>query len=141
MTQLDDELAQATDALLEGSDPATLDGENGDLHKIAVQLYSVIDPKSPPSAAFQRRLVSRLNAEWDHAHAAPTLWLLDRPIMRLAALAAAVVIVLAAVVVLAVPDQANQLHGTAIGLHNAAAILALLGVAAVGAIVYWRNRR
>jgi hypothetical protein len=100
----------------------------------------VIDPAQGLSAEYRQRLASRLNLEWQQ-QAAPTLRLIDRPLVRLAALAAAVVLVLGAIVVLAVPDAPDQLQGAAIGLNDGLALLVLVGVAAGGAFVYWRSRR
>lgn len=143
--QLDNELADATDAILSGREVGTVSAENAELVRSTRELAQVIDPNAPPSAAFQQRLTQRLNAEWDranpsHSNVVP-LRLLDRPVVRLVSMAAAVVLVLGALVVLAVPESDPQLQATAIPLDDAAAVLVLLGVAAVGAAVYWRGRR
>ncbi len=138
MVAVDDELADATDALLSGRDMDVLSGENAELQNVVVQLYEAIDPKNSPSIAFQQRLVARLTAEWNRQYA-PRLRLLDQPAARVLALAAAVVLVLGAVLVLAVPDTPAQLHGAAIGFDDLAAIVVLIAVAAAGGFVYWRS--
>ncbi len=140
MNHLDDELADATDALLDGRDERAPEGENRELYKVVRQLCALIDPQSPPSADFEQRLRHRLEDEWNRAYVPPTLRLLDRPLMRLAVAAAAVVLVLGAVIVLAVPDSSEQLQGAAIAFDDLAAVLVLVGVAGVGAFVYWRGR-
>jgi hypothetical protein len=61
--------------------------------------------------------------------------------VRLAGLAAAVVLVLGALLVLAVPDSNQPLQGMAIGMSDGAAIFVLLGVAAAGTLFYLRTRR
>jgi hypothetical protein len=139
MNRLDDELAQATDTLLSGGQMPPLEGENAALQETVRQLYAVIEPSRAPSSAFQQRMTARLNAEWDRAYAPPTLRLLERPLVRLTALAAAVVLVLASLVVLAAPDAADPLQGTAVGMDDGVAVLVLVGVAVAG-FVFWRRR-
>ncbi len=141
MTHLDDELADATDALLEGREELRVQGENRELYQVVRQLCAVIDPQSPPSAAFEQRLQARLEEEWSRANAKPTLRLIERPLVRVASLAAAVVLVLGALLVLAVPEDPERLEGAAIGSADAAALVVLVGVAAVGAVYFWRNRQ
>lgn len=141
MIDLDNELAEATDALLAKRQVNALTGENAELLDVARELNRVIDPQTAPSAAFQQRLTSRLNAEWDRSYAPPTLRLLDRPVVRLVSMAAAVVLILASLVVLSVPETTPALQGTAVALDDAAAVLVLVGVVVVGALVYWRDRR
>ncbi len=141
MNRLDDELAQVTDSLLKTGAMPTLEGENAALQDTLRDLYAVVEPGRAPSAAFQQQMTARLNAEWDRAYAPPTLRLLERPLVRLAALAAAVVLVLASLLVLVVPDTPDPLQGTAIGVDDGVALVVLVGVAAVGAVVYWRGRR
>lgn|GEM_PF-4429369 len=138
---LDDELAEATDALLSGREVKPLTDENAELLGVVRELNTLIDPNTLPSDAFQQRLTRRLSDEWDRWYAPPALRLLDRPAVRVLTMAAAVVLVLASLVVLSVPETTPALQGTAIPLDDAAAILVLLGVVAVGAIVYWRGRR
>lgn len=140
MNRFDDELAQATDVLLSGGTMPTLDGENAALGQTIRELYAVIDPKRMPSAAFQQQMTARLNAEWDRAYAPPTLRLLERPLVRLAALAAAVVLVLASLLVLVVPDGTDGLQGTALGMDDGVAVVVLVAVAAVAGFVFWRRR-
>lgn len=142
--ELDNELAEATDALLSGREMRSLVGENAELAKIVRDLYAAIDPQTPPSAAFQQRLTSRLDSEWERAHPSSstmTMRVLERPALRVAALAAAVVLVLGALIVLAVPESTPELQGAAVALDDAAAILVLIGVAVAGAVVYWRDRQ
>jgi hypothetical protein len=138
MDNLDDELVAATDALLNRDKPVTLSGENRELGDVLLQLYRAIQPDQPPTAEFERRLSQRLGMEWERTHTSP-LRRLDRPLVRVASMAAAVVVILGALLVLAVPDSAAQLEGTAIGLDDATAVLVLVGV--IGVFVYWRNRR
>ena len=143
--QLDNELAEATDALLSGREVGAVSPENADLVRSTRELMQVIDPNTPPSAAFQKRMTQRLNAEWDRANGQRSnvvpLRLMDRPVVRLASMAAAVVLVLGALVVLAVPESNPQLQGAAVPLDDAAAVLVLLGVATVTGFIYWRGRR
>jgi hypothetical protein len=141
MSVLEDELAEATDALLSGKPMPSPGGENRELIAVVQSLYGVIDPARGLSADYRQRLASRLNLEWQQQQAAPTLRLIDRPLVRLAGLAAAVVLVLGAIVVLAVPDAPDQLQGAAIGLNDGLALLVLVGVAAGGMFFYWRSRR
>ncbi len=140
MMELDDELAEATDALLSGREMPTLQEDNRELAEVVRDLYRVIDPARAPSAAFQQRMTARLNTEWDRSNAQPTLRLVDRPLVRLAAMAAAVVLILGAVVVLAMPEPPRELQGAAIGMNHGAALLVLAGVIVAGAYVYGRNR-
>jgi hypothetical protein len=140
MNRLDDELAQATDTLLSSGKMPPLEGENAALQETIRELYAVINPKQMPSAAFQQKMTARLGAEWDRAYAPPTLRLLERPLVRLAALAAAVVLVLASLLVLVVPDAPDPLQGTAFGMDDGLAVIVLVGVAAVAGFVFWRRR-
>lgn len=140
MAHIDDELAEVTDALMDGREMRRLDGENGDLQDVVRQIFNLIDPLTPPSTAFQRRMMERLNAEWSRSYAPPVLRLMDRPLVRVTSLAAAVVLVLGALIVLAVPNTAEQLQGAAIAIDDAAALVVLAVVAVVGAIFYWRSR-
>ncbi len=140
MDKLDDELAGATDALLSGKSMPILSEENRQLGEVLRQLYRAIEPDAPPSPAFAARLTQMLDTEWERAHK-PTLRLVDRPSVRLAGLAAAVVLVLGALLVLAVPDSNQPLQAMAIGMSDGAAIIVLLGVAAAAALFYWRSRR
>jgi hypothetical protein len=141
MMELDDELAEATDAILNGRETPDLQDENRELAEVVRDLYRAIDPATPPSAAFQQRLNARLNSEWDRSNVQPTLRLVDRPLVRLAALAAAVVLILGAVIVLAMPESTSELQGAAIGMNHGVALLVLAGVVVVGAYFYGRNRR
>src|SRR5579871_566685 len=120
MAELDNELVEATDDLLNGRTSKPLSDDNRELMGVVRQLYQVIDPKNTPSAAFQQKLIARLNSEWDREYAPPKLRLVDRPVARVLALAAAIVLVLAAILVLAVPSSSNQLNGAAIGFGNGA---------------------
>lgn len=141
MIDTDNELAEATDALLAQREPRALTEENAELFAVVRELNRIIDPQTPPTAAFQQRLTSRLNTEWDRAYTPPQLRLMDRPVVRVLSMAAAVVLILASVMVLSVPETAPELQGAAIPLDDAAAVLVLVGVVAVGAFVYWRDRR
>jgi hypothetical protein len=141
MMDLDDELAEATDSLLNGGEMSVLQENNRELAEVVRELYRVIDPKSPPSAVFEQRMNARLNSEWDRSNVQPTLRLVDRPLVRLAALAAAVVLILGAVVVLAMPESPRELQGTAIGMNHGVALLVLAGVVVAGAYFYGRSRR
>lgn len=66
-TQLDDQLANLTDALLEGGkfDP-TEDVE--DLGQIVQQLHNLIESDAKPPPAFRVRLTENLNDEWNRQH-------------------------------------------------------------------------
>ncbi len=141
MTELDDQLAEATDDLLNRGSMRPLNGENHELSEVVSQLYQVIDPATPPSPAYQERMRARLDVEWQRQYAPPTLRLLDRPLVRLAALAAAVVLILAALVVLAVPETPMPLQGAAIDVDDGVALLVLVAVAAGSTFFYWRSRR
>ncbi len=139
MNELDDELAVATDTLLKRGDYPALSENNSDLGDVLLQLYGVIEPNKPLSSSFEARLTRSLETEWERAHA-PTLRLLDRPILRIAGLAAAVVLVLGAVLVLSVPDSSQPLQGMAFGVSDGVALLVLAGVTVVAA-VYNRRKR
>jgi hypothetical protein len=141
MMELDDELAEATDALLSGREMPTVQEDNRELAEVVRDLYRVIDPATPPSAVFQQRMSARLNTEWDRSNVQATLRLADRPLVRLAALAAAVVLIFGAVVVLAMPESPNELQGAAIGMNHGVALLVLAGVVVAGAYFYGRSRR
>ena len=141
MTDLDDELAQATDELLSGHSLSALDGDNRELEAVLHQLQETINPAQPPGAAFEQRLNIRLNAEWDRLYAPPRLRLVDQPLVRVLAMAAAVVLILGVIVLLAVPSSSSQLRGTAINPGNAAVILLVLGIGAIGAFLYLRSHR
>lgn len=141
MMDLDDELAEATDALLSGKEMPELGDENRKLGEVVRELYRVIDPHTPPSAAFEKRMNARLSDEWNRANVQPTLRLMDRPLARVLALAAAVVLILGALVVLAMPESPRELQGAAIGLNHGVALIVLVVVVVVGAYFYGRSRR
>lgn len=138
--ELDDELAQVTDALLGGREMGVFSAQNSELVGVVRDLKRVIDPTIPPSAAFQQRLTARLNNEWERANPKPALRLLERPAARLASLAATVVLVLGALLILSAPDASPDLQGAAFAADDAVAVLMLIGAAAVG-FAYWRARR
>lgn len=138
--ELDDELAQVTDALLGRRDAGTFSRENAELISVVHDLLRVIEPDKTPSAAFQQRLTQRLNSEWERANPKPALRLLERPAARLASLAATVVLVLGALLILSAPDASPDLQGAAFAADDAVAVLMLIGAAAVG-FAYWRARR
>jgi len=138
--ELDNELAQVTDALLGGRDVGAFSAENAELVSVVRDIAAVIDPRTPPSAAFQQRLTQRLNAEWERANPKPALSLLERPVARLASLAATVVLVLGALLILAAPDASPDLQGAAFAADDAVAVLMLVGAVVVG-FAYWRARR
>ncbi len=66
-TQLDDQLANLTDALLESGkfDPAE---DVEDLGQIVQQLHNLIEPDAKPPPAFRVRLTENLNDEWNRQH-------------------------------------------------------------------------
>lgn len=139
MNQWDDELAQVTDALMDGREMGIVSDENQALAGVVRELYDVIAPHNPPSEVFQRRLTTMLNTEWEREHA-PTLRLLDHPALRLVGMAAGVVLILGALLVLTLPESSESLLGVAVGADRVAVVVVLVGVVGA-AFAYWRSRR
>jgi hypothetical protein len=127
MSELDEELAAATDALLNEHEATQFSGGNRDLEAVVRQIYLTIAPNQPPGLEFDQRLITRLNSEWDRVYGRPRLLLFDRPLARMAAVAAAVVLILAAVLAMTVPVASGRITGAARPLNVviAVAVLAL----------------
>lgn len=142
--QLDDELADLTDALLERRE-MQMKQTTQPLDEVVQQLYQMIQPDSPPSPAFRDKLTQRLNDEWNMAmqqqkppRRVPTFYMTPRT--RLLAAAAALVIVLGA---LAIYTQSNQpLQGTTpLGTNSGGVIAVVLIASAVVVLILWRRNR
>ena len=139
MNQWDEELARATDALIDGREIGTISVENRPLMDVVRDLYAVIAPENAPSEGFERRLTTMLNTEWEREHA-PQLRLLERPAVRLVGMAAGVVLILGSLLVLALPDANEPPLGMAVGAGDVAALVVLAAVVGA-AFLYWRSRR
>lgn len=129
--QLDDELAALTDALLEGRDAVlpSVSDENVPLEPVVRGLYDLT--RDEPSRAFEARLQRRLNDEWTARPRPVRLSVLQQPVVRLMALAAALMIIMVGILLAAGGREQNALQGTALGSMEGLALLLLL----VGGVV------
>ena len=66
-TQLDNQLADLTDALLERGDFEP-DEDVADLAQIVQQLHNLIEPEAKPPPIFRARLTETLTDEWHRQH-------------------------------------------------------------------------
>jgi ABC-type Fe3+-siderophore transport system permease subunit len=138
--RLDDELADLTDAIIENREMKTSQ-DIADLAEIARGLRDLIEPNAPPSAAFEARMKTRLDMEWEQRQRRATRMRVN-PAVRLIALAAAVVVVMVVIIFLTNnPGNDPQVVGTV--LESPETLIAAVAVAAVvgAAILVWRNRR
>jgi type VI protein secretion system component VasF len=136
----DNELAALTDSLLEGRDqPVSEDVQ--ELSQVVRQLHQVIRPDVPPDPLFRKQLARRLNQEWTYQRRAPR-WYANRYV-RLAALAAVLMVVLLGVALLSAQSNSdNTIEGTAIGtVAWTAAIVVVVAGALVGLALWWQQRR
>lgn len=138
---LDAELADFTDNLLAKREAQT----QKDLQRmdyIVQQLYQIIQPNIPPSAAFRTRLTQRIQEEYQRYYKRRNVLRFRQP-TQLMALAAAVAVVLL-VGVLLTQATPEGLTGTAFGSGGGAGIIVVLLLVVVGAGVafaVWRNQR
>ena len=138
--RLDDELAALTDAILEKSDMKTMSDVN-ELAGVVRGLHALIEPDEKPSAAFEARLKQRLESEWEQRGRRMRAGRFT-PALRLASLAAVVVVALVAIVLLnSSTPSGTGLPGTAVGANGATVIVIVLAVFAGAALLLWRNRR
>lgn len=139
MSNLDEELAAATDALLSGQNSIQFSDGDQELEVVIRQIYLTIAPDKPPTAEFEQHLAARLNSEWEMLYGRSRLRLLENPLARVAAAAAAVVLILTVALVLAVPPASRQVSGSALSLNVIVAGMALVLFAAL-VIVLVRSR-
>lgn len=141
-TRLDDELANLTDALLEGREMQTSTGRH-DLEQVVRQLHQTLLSGGPPDPAYRARLEQRLIQEWNRVYRAQRWY--QRRAARALALAAALVFALLALILALPATGAGALHGAAAGALSweaALALVVLLGLAALIVFVWvWRRRR
>lgn len=138
--RLDDELAEVTDAIIENREMKPSQ-EIAELAEIARGLRDLIEPNTPPSAAFEARMKNRLDVEWEQRQRRVTRMRVS-PMVRMVALAAAVVVVMVVVIFLTnTTSEEGGFNATALGSPDA--LIALVAVAAVigAAILVWRSRR
>jgi hypothetical protein len=141
--RLDDELADITDAIIENREMKTSQ-EIADLAQIARGLRDLVEPNSPPSAAFDARMKNRLDMEWEQRQRRAARVRVN-PAVRLVALAAALVVVMVVIIFLTnnTGDDPGcaELCGTV--LESPETLIAIVAVAAVvgAAVLVWRNRR
>lgn len=110
--QLDNQLADLTDALLNGQsiNPSTVDPELSELLKMSRQLKSLIADDTGPSAMFRARLTQKLAEEWDRERFRRRAnW---PQIIRLSALAAALILVMGTALVLLNNPNLNGFTGS-----------------------------
>lgn len=137
--RLDDDLADMTDAVLNNREVETSD-EMAELTEVVRGLRDLIEPGAQPPAALEARLKQRLDLEWEQRQRR-ILRPRFSPAVRVASLAAALVLVLAVVIALAGTPENGGLQGTALG--SAEAIIGIVVIAAVvgAALLVWRSRR
>jgi hypothetical protein len=143
-TELDDELAALTDQILTGE--AGEDSEmTRELGWVVRQLHQTIAPDHPPSAAFRARLTQDLTREWNARQQrrgrATAVWY-RKPTVRLAALAATLVVVLGVVALLSASGtEDGPLQGTASGNFASGVVIGLAAGVGLGLLILWLYRR
>jgi hypothetical protein len=129
--QLDDEVAELTDAVLENRMiQASEDGH--DYEPVIHQLKAIIEPESGVPAAFREQLTQRLNDEWlmsRRARRAPQPRRFSSRPMRVATLAASVAVILLAAVLILNPSEpaTTDVGGTVLNGSVVIVIAALVG--------------
>ena len=137
--KLDDELADFTDALIEGRTMNTAADTQG-LDKTVRLLNEVIRPDGKPDAAFRARLTQKMNEEWAMAHPRRIRWY-NKPVYRFAALAAGLVIVLLGILLTSQSNGGTNVPGTTFG-KDAGPLLIISVVVIAGIAFYlWRKRQ
>lgn len=150
-TQLDNQLADLTDALLERGHFEPTNDLAG-LAQIVQQLNTLIEPESKPPPIFRARLTEALTDEWHRQHrqkktSGQLVQFLSRPIGRYVAAAAVITLVLMVALLLNMSDNGPQTGTAADAEGNATATTDFLYVTVgVGAILlvaflYTRFRR
>ncbi len=141
-TQRDDELAEFTDRLLAGDDPAapaTIES----LASTVRRLHDAVEPGASVEPTFRKRLTQRLEMEWDLHYQRRPRWWRDRRMRQLAAvIAAGVVLVLAVVILLAAYEEETgmSIQGTTLGPLAGIVLIALLGIGLISMFVLLRRR-
>lgn len=141
---LDNKLAELTDTLLSGEQVEELaDPELNELMSVVQRFHQLVDPATPPDAAFQDRLSQRLKREWNSVYQRPTPGWRNWRVTQLAALAAGVAAV--ALVFVVVLDQNNSdsggMQGTALGSTTTWAVIVIAAVAAILLLIWLKSRK
>jgi hypothetical protein len=139
---LDGELADLTDAVLEGKTVTPKQDLEG-LDAVVRNLHRTIAPDKPADPAFRRHLEHRLVDEWNKIHRPAPRWY-NRPQVRLAGAFAAVAVVL--VLAVSLFGGTGELQGASTGPLDSQAIvtLALVTVVLAACVLiawYWWKRR
>jgi hypothetical protein len=144
---LDAELADLTDAVLEGR-TMTPKQNLERLDEVVVQLHQTIAPDEPADPVFRRHLERRLVDEWNKTYRPAPRWY-NRPRVRLVGAVAAMTftLVMAAVLLYNLSGGQDELQGTATGPLGGQALVALALVTTVLVVVvlvawyWWQHRR
>lgn len=145
--RLDNDLAAYTDRVLSG-EPAASPGDAADavpdavpddLRRTVQHLYRLVDPATPPDAAFQARLAQRLEREWTvHHRARRGGWSSDR-VIQLATLAAALLVLIGGVVMIGGGGSGDALPGASVG--DLAGTVVLVGIMGLAFLVWYVRQR
>ncbi|MBN1284008.1 MAG: hypothetical protein JXB47_01275 [Anaerolineae bacterium] len=112
------------------------------LTEVVHGLYELIAPDVPADPAFRARLDRRLDREWNALHRRRVLRWHQRPVFRLAALAAALVVAVVGLALVAGGESAGM-TGTATGPLSPDALLlaGIVGLVVAAAALFWYMRR
>ena len=136
--RLDDELAALTDAAIENRD-IEASQDMAPLTEVVRGLRDLNESGDMPSPSFEARMRQRLDTEWEQRHRRLTRPRLSNA-MRVATLAAALVVVLVVAVSLAgAPEHGVQ--GTALGSPEGVIVALALAAFVGAALLFWRKRR
>ncbi|MFQ3567563.1 MAG: hypothetical protein SNJ59_11250 [Aggregatilineales bacterium] len=141
---IDDALANQTDALLSDPSSESLEAEPElqELISVVRQLRDVISPEQAPPPEFEARLRRRLDQELDQRRFLRSRAISISPLARLTALAAALFIVVGVVALLVASNEHVLLSGAAAVGGEATGLLLVVGFfIAIAVYLYWRSRR
>jgi hypothetical protein len=144
---LDEELADLTDAVLEGKTVTPKQDLEG-LDEVVMQLHQAIAPDKPADSVFRRHLERRLVDEWNKTYRPAPRWY-NRPQVRLvgAFAAMAFTLVMATILLYSLSGSQDELQGTATGPLGGQAIVTLVLITIVLAVCvliawyWWQHRR
>ncbi len=139
--ELDDELAEMTDKLLAGED-MDVSPENEPLARIVKQVHRHTSAGPGLDAAYRSRLTRRLNEEWERVQSRPARRVFARPVLRFAALAAAIVLALAVLLVLG-QGSVVVTPGANVGAIDIDKLFPaiVVGFLVLVAVILWARRR
>jgi hypothetical protein len=137
--RLDEDLADLTDAVIENRETKTSE-DMAELSAVVRGLRDLIESGEQPSALFEARMRQRLDLEWEQRQRRMLRPRVSNAV-RVASLAAALVVVLVVVISLFGAPEDGGLQGTALGSPEGIIVVFALAAVVGLAVLLWRRRR